>query len=235
MEDLRYLQQRDTFLDYAYLALKEHFSSREDFVNYFNSIKTDQMKDTFLKTTSFYLFLVKQGDWIVRIPGSKEVIDYLTNSYKYITIFSLIESISKEKYMDFYSFLKRKKSRVEFPITKNKLDEYYSNYNNDFGSIRKCISFFKALPLERQNALTSGLEIQGRDSTIEEFARCLYDMRSKFAHEVKFVLHMSGEMSIGYYNNKIIVCTLSINDIMRLFEEGLLIHFQSSKNSKNAH
>ena len=106
MEDLRYFRQSDKFLEYTYLALKEHFSSHEDFVNYFNCIKTDQMKDAFLKTTSFYLFLVKQGDWGVRIPDSKEVVDYLTNSYKYIAIFSFIESISMEKFMDFYSFLK---------------------------------------------------------------------------------------------------------------------------------
>ena len=134
-----------------------------------------------------------------------------------------------EKFMDFYSFLKRKKSRIEFPITKDKLDEYYSRYKNDFGSIRKCVSFFKALPLERQNALTSSLEIDGKKSTIEDIAKWLYDMRSKFVHEAKFVMHMSEEMSIGYQGNKIIVCTLSINDLMKFFEEGLLIHFQSSK------
>src|SRR5712692_7596070 len=110
MKDIHYLEG-DTFLKYAYLALGEHFSSHDDFINYFNSIKTDAMKNLFLRTASFYLFLVKRGDWVVDVPGSNKVIDYLTNTYKCVAIFSLIESLSKGKFIDFYTFLMRKKSQ----------------------------------------------------------------------------------------------------------------------------
>jgi hypothetical protein len=229
MKDLRYLEG-DTFLKYAYLALGEHFSSHDDFTNYFNSIKTDAMKNLFLRTASFYLFLVKRGDWVVDVPGSNKVIDYLTNTYKYVAIFSLIESLSEEKFIDFHTFLIRKKSQIQFPITgKNQLSKYYSRYKDEFGSIRRCISFFRALSPERQQALISRLEVAETEPTIENLAKSLYEMRSRFVHEAGLVLHMSTEMSIGYQGKKIIVCNLSIQDAMQFFEEGLIAHFQSAK------
>ena len=228
MEDLSNLEARAAYLEYAYLAVDEQFSSRDNFDNYFNAIKTDEMKNLFLRTASFYLFLVKRGDWVVDVDGSNKVIDYLTNSYKFVTIFSLIESLkSEEKFIDFYSFLIRKKSGVQFPIGKKKLGAHYSRYKDEFGSIRKCTSFFKTLPSEKQNELISMLKGKGTDSTIENLARSLYEMRSKFVHEGKLVLHMSEGMSIGRQGKKLIVCNLSIKDFMRCFEEGLLAHFKT--------
>ncbi len=96
MNDLRYLKAKDTFLDRAYLALKNHFASRDDFDKYFDAIKRDEQKDLFLRTSLFYVLLVKCGDWVVDVPGSDKVVDYLTNTYKFVTIFSLIESLSEE-------------------------------------------------------------------------------------------------------------------------------------------
>ena len=96
VKDLRFLQDK-TFLDRAYHALRSHFSSREAFESYFNAIETDDRKNLFLKTASFYLFLVKGGDWVLDFPKSDKVIDYLTDTYKYISIFSLIESLSEKK------------------------------------------------------------------------------------------------------------------------------------------
>ena len=58
MKDLRFLDAKDTFLERAYLALKNHFPSRDAFVTYFNAIKEDEQKNLFLRTASFYLFLV---------------------------------------------------------------------------------------------------------------------------------------------------------------------------------
>jgi hypothetical protein len=186
------------------------------------------MKNLLLRTAAFYLFLVKRGDWIVDVLSSDKVIDYLTNTYKYIAIFSLIESLSQEKFIDLYTFLIRKRSGVDFPlINKNKLNEYYSRYKDEFGSIRRCISFFKALSAEKQRELIARIEVEGADPTIENLAKSLYEMRSRFVHEAQLVLHMSEEMSLGYQDKKLIVCNLSIKDAMRFFEEGLLAHFQT--------
>ena len=111
-------------------------------------------------------------------------------------------------------------------MDKNKLRAHYSRYKDEFGSIRYCISFFKALSPERQHALISRLEVEGTEPTIENLAKFLYEMRSRFVHEAELVLHMSEEMSIGYHGKKIVVCNLSMKDAMRFFEEGLIAHFQ---------
>lgn len=228
MKDLRFLDAKDTFLERAYLALKNQFSSRDAFVTYFNAIKEDERKNLFLKTASFYLFLVKGGDWVLDVPDSDKMVDYLTNTYKYVAIFSLIESLSEEKFIDFYQFLTRRKSQVEFPIkAKLTLDEHYEKYKQEFGSIKRCISFFRALRPERQRELLSRFEVKGSAPTIENLAKYLYEMRSKFVHEAALVLHMSEGISIGMQGDKIVVCNLSIKDAMLFFEEGLIEHFRS--------
>jgi hypothetical protein len=229
MKDLRFLDAKDTFLERAYLALKNQFPSRDAFDAYFNGIKDDEQKNLFLKTASFYLLLVKCGDWVINVPNSDKVIDYLTNTYKYVAIFSLIESLSQEQFIDFYQFLTRLKSRVEFPIAdRATLDEHYEKYKQEFGSIRRCISFFKALNPQRQRELLSRFEVKGSEPTIENLAKYLYEMRSKFVHEAALVLHMADGMSIGMQGGKIIVCSLSINDAMQFFEEGLIEHFRGT-------
>lgn len=230
MKDLRYLKAKNTFLEYAYLALREHFSSRDDFVKYFDAIKGDDRKNLFLRTASFYLFLVKRGDWVIDVPGSDTSVDYLTNTYKYVGIFSLMESLSQAKFMDFYQFLTRRKLQVEFPIKdKSSLDEHYRKYKEEFGSIKRCISFFRTLSPGRQHDLISRLEGSGADATIENLAKSLYDMRSKFLHRAELVLHMSEEMSIGQIGDRIIICNLSIKDAMLFFEEGLVTHFRDTE------
>ena len=166
---------------------------------------------------------------MLNVPNSDNVIDYLTNTYKYVAIFSLIESLSQEQFGDFYQFLTRLKSRVEFPIAdRATLDQHYEKYKQEFGSIKRCISFFKALSPKRQSELLSRFEVKGSEPTIENLAKYLYEMRSKFVHEAALVLHMSGGMSIGMQGGKIIVCSLSINDAMQFFEEGLIEHFRGT-------
>ncbi|MFX0197475.1 MAG: hypothetical protein ACFFCW_15235 [Candidatus Hodarchaeota archaeon] len=226
-KDLRYLDDKNKFIEYAFLALGEHFSSRDEFLNYFEAIKTDDRKSLFLRTASYYLFLVKHGDWAVDVPGSDRVIDYLTNTYKYAAIFSLIESLSEETYIEFYEFLVRRKSSVQFPITDQiKLEELYGKYKEEFGAIKRCISFFRKLSPERQRALLSRLEVRGAEATIESLAKYLYELRSNFVHEAELVLHMSEGMSIGQKGDKLVVCKLSIRDAMIFFEEGLIKYFR---------
>jgi len=124
IKDYRYLDAKEKFLDFSYLALQDQFSSRGEFISFFETLKNDDQRNLFLKTASFYLFLVKKGDWLVDIPGSNEKVDYLTDTYKYIAIFSLIESLQGNEFIDFYSFLVRRKSNVTFPIKdKKELDQ----------------------------------------------------------------------------------------------------------------
>ena len=69
MPDLRYIQNKEKFLEYAYIALEDNFDSREDFDSFFYSIESDEEKNLFLKSASFYLFIVKRGEWKLNIPN----------------------------------------------------------------------------------------------------------------------------------------------------------------------
>lgn len=230
MNDLRYLASKKKFLKYSYLALQDLFASKKEFNCFFNAIKGDGQKNLFLRTASFYLFLVKQGDWLVDIPGSNKEVDYLTNTYKYIAIFSLIESLNDQKFIDFFTYLIRRKSNVEFPIRdKAELEKYYRKYKNEFGSIQQSIRFFKSLNRKRQETLIHKLEVKDIKPTIENLSKYLYGLRSKFVHEAKLIVNISGRTTIGRNGDKITICKLSIKDLMQFFEEGLVTHFKCQK------
>lgn len=175
MEDQKYLNSEDTFFEYSYLALKDYFSAKQEFTEFYNLIKDNECKNKFLKTASFYLFLVKQGDWIVDVDGSDPKIDYLTETYKYVGIFSLIESLNENTFMDFYSYLVRNKTKVKFPIEdKTKLEELYRNYKKELGSIQQAINFFKTLSRKSQESLADKLKIKGTEQSIEILSKHLY-------------------------------------------------------------
>lgn len=225
--DLRYLEAKDRFLEYAFLALGSHFPSKEAFLGYFESIQGDDNKSLFLRSASFYLFMVKCGDWIVEVPGSDAKVEYLTNTYKYIAIFSLIESLLAEDHIDFYQYLLRKKSKVKFPINDpDVLTELYRTYKAEFGAVGQCVSFFRSLSPERQKDLIRRLEVQGTQASLENLAKFMYELRSKFVHEGELVHHMSDGASVSFKGQKAIVCSLSIKDAQIFFEEGLLAHFK---------
>lgn len=228
VKDLRYLKSKKQFLEFSYAALRNQFQSMEDFISFFNSIEDDEQKNLFLKTASFYLFLVKQGDWIVNIDGSDPKVSYLTKTYKYIGLFSLIESLQKDKFIDFFSYLLRKKSQVKYPINSRKeLENLHKKYKEEFGSIHQSVSFFKSLNKKRQETLVQKLEVKGAEPTIENLSKYLYELRSKFVHEADLILNMSEGTTVGRNGNKIVVCKLSIKDLMTFFEEGLINYFKA--------
>ncbi len=229
-KELRYLKNEEKFLSYSYQSLREHFTSYDKFMHFYRSIDNDEEKNLFLKVSSFYLFTVKNGDWYTKsIQGTNEVIEYITNTYKYISIFSLIESLSKENFIDFFQFMKMKKSKISFPIKdKDSLDEIYKQYKKEYGSIQQCVSFFNKLPLDQQNLMVSRIQIKNGEPTIEGLAKHLYMLRSKYVHEAKFNL----QVSRGTVINNEVICKLSIDDTMNFFEKGLIQYFLNSKDAK---
>lgn len=230
IKDLRYLEAKEKFLEYAFIALGDNFHSLDDFVRYFDSIQGDGRKSLFLRTASFYLFLVKRGDWLVDIPGSDQKVEYLTNTYKYISIFSLIESLLDEDYIDFYQYLMRTKSNIEFPIPdKDALTKLYQIYKSEFGAIGQCVSFFQALSPERQKDLIAKLEVRGTEASLESLAKYLYELRSKFVHEGELVHHMTDGTSVSFKGQRVVVCKLSIKDALAFFEEGLIAYFREER------
>jgi len=220
------LHAKEKFLDFSYLALQDQFSSRDEFISFFEALKNDDQRNLFLKTASFYLFLVKKGDWLVDMPGFNEKVDYLTDTYKYIAIFSLIESLQRNESIDFYSFLVRRKSNVTFPIEdKKQLNQWYRKYKQEFGSIQQAIKFFKSLSSQKKADLIKNLEVKDTKPSIENLSKYLYNLRSKFVHEAELIVNMSGRTTISRHGQKFVICKISLRKLMEIFEEGLILFF----------
>lgn len=222
MPTLKYLSRKETLFKYCYLAVQSHFESIDALDDWFSHLPSDEKRDAFLKIAPYYLALVKNGDWNVDIPDSNRVIPYFTNTFKYIALMSLIESLSDTKFIDFYSYLIRRRTKAQFPLEKSELTEMYKTYNNEFGSIRRCIGFFKGLPKVRQDALVGKLDAHGVKPTIDNFVKYLYQIRSEFVHNADLVHEFSETPTFSRFGNRIVVCYLSIQDAMEFFEEGLI-------------
>jgi len=225
LRDQRYLSNKAAFLEYSYQALQDRFTTKEEFITFFEAIESDEVKNLFLRTASFYLFLVKCGDWQVDIPGSNKTIDYLTDTYKYIAIFSLIESLQDKEFIDFYAFLVRRKTNVTFPIKDKKdLEYYYRKYKQEYGSIRQSVDFFNSLTSQKKADLIKLLDVKNVTPTIENLSKYLYNVRSKFVHEAQLIVNMSGRTTMSSYGKRIV----------EFFEEGLVTYFGKHNNATTA-
>jgi hypothetical protein len=230
LKDQRYLSSKEKFWEFSFQALRDRFGSKDEFISFFENIKNNKKKNLFLKTASFYLFLVKNGEWLVNVPGSNKKLDYLNDTYKYITIFSLVESLRDKNFLDFYSFLARRKTNVNFPIKDQKeLNQWYRKYKQEYGSIHQSVQFFKSLSSQRKADLIKNLEVKNAKPTIENLSKYLYNLRSKFVHEAELVVNMSGRTTISKYGKNFVICKFSLRKLMQFFEEGLITYFDCRK------
>ncbi len=74
VSDGRYISDEPSFKRYAYTALRSRFPEQAAFERFYESLADSAIKDEFLRITSFYLFLVKQGEWHVVRWGRSAVI-----------------------------------------------------------------------------------------------------------------------------------------------------------------
>lgn len=218
----RYLPAEDKFLGYTFQALGSHYDSWEEFQIKYKTIQTDDNKEKFLGVASFYLLLVKKGHWEVNVDGVDSYVDYLDHSYKFIALFSLIESLLSEDLPDFFSYLNR---RDLFPICKEQLKRLYGDYKAQYGSIQNCRRFFDQYAPNATEDLAKKLKIGNKDLLPEQVAKFLYDMRSKFIHEARLILETSGIKTLSSRQKKKLFSEMTLSDMMDLFEEGLINFF----------
>lgn len=194
--------------------------------DFFYESLDDKAKDSFLRVAGLYLFLVKEGDWHVRVKGSNPVIDYFTNSFKLVALFSLIESLSTERHQDFYEWLEHEGPNI-YPVRdKAGLRDLYDKYKLTYGSIRRCVAFFERLPRHHQAKLRASFQIDGAPAkTMKEIAQFLYNLRSKFVHEGELVLDITSIPVMSRRRGSITLTDLSIPDLLQAFEEGVIEYF----------
>lgn len=230
---MKYLDDTN-YLDDTFKSLEERFKDYEEFIYYYNSLESDFIKNEFLRVGSSYLFFVKNGNWHVDVPRSDEIISYFNNSYKLIGIIGLVESLSEEKYRDFYTWLIMKKNKIDFPIeSKNILEEHYKKYKKEYGAIKKCIGFFENLTEPSKNEIFKLIQIGDEQiDNMKIFVEMLYKVRSEFAHESSMSLEIGDWFHIGKHKGKTVLWRkFKIEYLQKIFEEGVIQHF--NKYTKN--
>jgi hypothetical protein len=231
VETLRYLHSKERYLDYALDICKEYFMDRKAFGAFFDSIPNDEDKDRFLQVTSFYKFLVRDGDFYNKDPRFDTYIEYLDITYKYIAIVSLIEALySKKKHIDFYEWMVARSRKGVFPIQKRShLATLYRAYKKEYGVIQSARKFFHSLDDECKDFISRKFEVKGKKRFLDLIHE-LYNIRSKFIHEARLVLEFGSGTVISSTDRKaMIVSQLDLGDLRMIFEHGLLRSFGYSE------
>ncbi len=227
--DYRYVKNEAAYLPIAQSALEDRFNSGGDFQSFYSAIRSLERKNLFLRTTSFYYYLIKKGDWVVSAPDCNPVIDYFTDSYKTVGLFALIESLSDDSHEDFHAWLTSDARAPIFPVASAKqLSSLHAEYKATFGSIRRCAKFFGRLPPARQKQLCAAVHMDDKPmGSINKLAEYLYDVRSKFVHQADLVLQMSGS-TYHFGHKKLIHTRLTMPLLCSAFEEGLVAYFSET-------
>lgn len=225
----------DVYKDDAYQALSLQFeNNRQKFESFYSSLSDDETKDEFLRVGSSYLFFVKNGDWHVHdVSRSHGLIDYFTISFKLVTLLAIIESLSNKKYVDFYSWLCSEKYQKSLfsTIDRSQLQKLYDEYKHEYGSKRRCKSFFANLSPLTKEKLRKSITIKGTEEpvkSIEKVVDLIYNARSRFAHNTENITEISNSLSYSEDNNKKYCWKLSPQLLLSSFEEGVMAHFNST-------
>lgn len=228
---LRYFAYEDGYKEDAWLALASRFGRRDDFEQFYSRLIDPAAKDEFLRVATFYLFFVKKGDWHVSVEHSNPVTDYITNSFKIVALFSLIESLSDKQYMDFYKWLRNETGKSDFPIAdRTALASLDVKYKEEYGSIRRCKDFFENLPASSQKNLCGAIKIDGKPlSSVKKVAEFLYNARSEFVHNAEFVLEVGSGTNFSGNQSKVVQSDLSMEVLLESIEEGILAYFIHKK------
>ena len=227
MPDMRYFHAKEKFIDYAYDVFKGFYPDKALFVSQFEAIPSDEAKNHFLHIASFYKFLVRDAKVICTDPNFPEYTDYIDETYRYIAMLSLIEALyTTDEWQDFYEWLMRKMKAGGLSITDaQELQRLFEEYNKEHGATQKAVRFFTNLPESAQRPILEGLRAGKDQKSIEDLAKVLYRIRSKFLHEAKLIVELGETAVYQGEKNKLVVTTLTLTQLQSIFEIGVLQHF----------
>jgi len=226
--EYRYLKNADHFLDLLWSVWSRHLKSDDELRQLFEAIETMEEKDLFLRIGAFYRYLVVEGSFSFTKKEWNKGMTYIDDTYKYVAIFSLIEALeTPPQYKDFYQWIQSKKDAA-LPLNKKPMsviDDMYKEYKKYHGSVQAAVRFFERLDREDQAFIEKKVKINGTNSSVNKLSKLLYDMRSKFAHEARFILGFGSAPSVGTHNGKVLTNKLTMDDLRMLFEHGFLKRF----------
>lgn len=223
----KYLDDQ-SFKNDSYEALSSQFDNKQEFEDFYSSLKDDQAKDEFLRIGTAYLFFVKCGDWHVNVERSNPVIEYFTNSFKLVSLLAVAESVHNKKCIDFFQWLNKKKNKHIFPIENREiLEKHYRAYKEEYGAIFSVKDFFNNLSQKTKGNLCEKVTVNGQPvENIEGLVRLIYKVRSGFAHTVDHNLELSSGFHFGGTKKKKIVWRqFRIEYLQEALEEGIVVHF----------
>jgi hypothetical protein len=224
----RYCDDEDYKKD-TYQSMSSQFKDYQQFESFYSSLNNAETKDEFLRVGSAYLFFVKNGDWNVNIQRSNAIVSYLTNSFKLVALLAIIESLSQEQNVDFFQWLLEVKTQKDvFPVAdESKLRKLYAKYKSEYGSIRRCKSFFASLSQPIKDRLRKAILINGTPiQKIEDVAVLIYKVRSGLAHECIAALEISDSWCFFREGENEFSCKLPMDLLQEAFEEGVVSHFK---------
>ena len=224
-----YLGNAKHYLSQVMTVWGEYFDSKANFHGFFNDIDSDREKDLFLRVGSFYRYLVIEGTYGFAKPEWNKGMPFIDDTYKFLAIFSLIEALeAPSEHLDFYEWLqKTKRDETAGPDVKlvAVLEPMYREYKVEYGSRQAAVRFFSRLDEPDQRLLQQNLQISGKDPSIRKLAQLLYDMRSEFVHEARFILDFGTLTSVGTHGGEVLVNNLTMTDMRAFFEHGFLKRF----------
>ncbi|MGE5374230.1 MAG: hypothetical protein ACM3XO_04170 [Bacteroidota bacterium] len=227
MQDMRYFREEGLYLDQAWDVYRDYFATQNSFLCQYNRIPTDERKNLFLMILSRYKLLVRDGEYRIIGPNQALYIAYLDQTYKFISLMSLIEALfAEEAHVDFYQWLmmKKRKRRI-FPIEDGQdLEVLYREYKLEYGA-RRFVLFFSRLDEGAQKFLLARIRIDSTQKAAEVVAQKLYIIRSEFVHQARPVLEFSDGVMFSKRHGDVLYSLLSLRDLQLLFEHGLLQHF----------
>ena len=222
--------------DLFYCAFKGYFQNRADFDECLNILGND--KEKIIRLGFFYYVVVKE----IKHAG-----------ITLISIFSIMEATSKNKFQPFDQWLlgKIKESgNISYPIDdssslKDTILELKDKYYKEHGSSEKVRSFIKKyFDSKDKQTLISGFQIKdsscdlsslGFEEQLKAIVDMLYKERNAFVHEGRLpqITYQNNRM-LGYCKiksrYKYVSIQISINEIQRMFENGF-INFIKKKNA----